>query len=155
MYKKLPRLPLNNAGISPKPDLPNKGVASIATLYEYTILLREDLTVFNSNTLLHNVHPTACYFNMGAGGGEVRFCGLLSHAGVGVLGLDGGRYSCKLINGSLLNQYPLTVLRLSFSSLSPTATHAGCTENGTPKMSTCFSQPNIIQIFLYQLRTFG
>lgn len=87
MYKNLPRLPLNNAGRLPKLDLPNKGVASIATLYEYPILRREDLTAFTSNTLLHNVHPDRVLFQYG--GGEARFCGLLSHAGVGELGLDG------------------------------------------------------------------
>lgn len=53
---------------------------------------------------------TACYFNMGEGGrGKARFCGLLSHAGVGELGLDGGQYACKLINGSYQTGAHLTI----------------------------------------------
>lgn len=65
MYKHLPRLLLNNGGTLPKLDLPNKGEASNGTLYEYPILRREDLTVFTSNIILHNVHPDRVFFNMG------------------------------------------------------------------------------------------
>lgn len=89
MYKHLPRLLLNN-GTLPKLDLPNKGEASNGTLYEYPILRREDLTVFTSNILLHTVHPDRVLFQYG--GEKARFCGLVSHAGVVELGLDGGQY---------------------------------------------------------------
>lgn len=53
---------------------------------------------------------TSCYLNMG--GGEASFFDHLSHAGIGELGLDVGQYLCKLINGSLLNQYPIFISSL-------------------------------------------